>query len=70
MKRRKNMSKENIKNIVGDSFEDLKDEEMTNVQGAGDVDAESALAAGVAAAASFLVSVGAGVAVSAKKCGD
>jgi len=64
------MSKENINSIVGDSFEDLKDEEMTNVQGAGDVDAESALAAGVAAAASFFVSVSAGVAVSAKKCGD
>ena len=35
------MAQEEIKNVVGDSFEDLKVDEMTEIQGAGDVDAET-----------------------------
>ncbi len=35
------MAKEKINNVVGDSFEDLKIDEMAQTQGAGDVDAET-----------------------------
>lgn len=34
------MSKENLNKVVGNSFEDLKDVDMANIQGAGDVEAE------------------------------
>ncbi len=35
------MSKENLNKVVGNSFEDLKDVDMANIQGAGDTDAET-----------------------------
>ncbi|MBQ6995447.1 MAG: lichenicidin A2 family type 2 lantibiotic [Lachnospiraceae bacterium] len=41
MEQKKNIEQEKINNVVGDSFEDLEMEEMTIVQGAGDIDAES-----------------------------
>ncbi|MBO4456623.1 MAG: lichenicidin A2 family type 2 lantibiotic [Butyrivibrio sp.] len=53
------MAQEKINNVVGDSFEDLKIDEMTEIQGAGDVDAETtpvliaASAALTSAAASY-----------------
>ncbi|RKM59698.1 type 2 lantibiotic [Butyrivibrio sp. XB500-5] len=34
------MSKENLNKVVGNSFEDLKDVDMANIQGAGDTEAE------------------------------
>ncbi|RKM55314.1 type 2 lantibiotic [Butyrivibrio sp. X503] len=37
------MSKENLNKVVGNSFEDLKDVDMANIQGAGDTDAEGLL---------------------------
>ena len=54
------MAQEEINKVVGDSFEDLKVEEMTDIQGAGDVDAETTpviSATIVSASASFEVSV-------------
>ena len=36
------MGSEKIKEVVGDSFEDLSVADMENIQGAGDVDAETA----------------------------
>ncbi len=35
------MSKDKLNKAVGNSFEDLKDEEMEKTQGAGDTDAET-----------------------------
>ncbi|MEE3494011.1 MAG: lichenicidin A2 family type 2 lantibiotic [Butyrivibrio sp.] len=35
------MAQEKINEVVGNSFEDLKIDEMTEIQGAGDVDAET-----------------------------
>ena len=41
MEQNKNIEFEKMNNVVGDSFEDLEMDEMTMVQGAGDVDAET-----------------------------
>ena len=35
------MAKDKLNKVVGNSFEDLKDEEMKKTQGAGDTDAET-----------------------------
>ncbi len=35
------MAKEKMNKVVGNSFEDLKDEEMKKTQGAGDVEGET-----------------------------
>ncbi|MBR4831111.1 MAG: lichenicidin A2 family type 2 lantibiotic [Butyrivibrio sp.] len=57
------MAQEKINEVVGESFEDLKIDEMSETQGAGDVDAETTPAITVSAAviigggASFGVSV-------------
>lgn len=41
MEQKKSIEQEKINNVVGDPFEELEMEEMTIVQGAGDMDAES-----------------------------
>ena len=41
MEQKKNVELEKMSDVVGDSFEDLEMDEMTIVQGAGDVDAET-----------------------------
>ncbi len=56
------MAQEDINKVVGDSFEDLKTDEMVQTQGAGDVDAETTptpiiSATIVSASASFGISV-------------
>ena len=54
------MAQEKINEVVGDSFEDLKVDEMAQTQGAGDVDAETTpviSATIVSASASFTISV-------------
>ncbi|SFU96325.1 mersacidin family lantibiotic [Butyrivibrio sp. INlla21] len=44
------MAQEKINEVVGESFEDLKEDEMLQTQGAGDVDAETTPAITVSAA--------------------
>ena len=46
------MSKKDLNKAVGNSFEDLKDEEMAKTQGAGDTEAETITLSVVATAAS------------------
>lgn len=61
-----------IREVVGDSFEEMPLEDMENTQGAGDVDAESTPATPTipisAMTVSAALSVVSGAAVSAKKC--
>ena len=62
-----------IREVVGDSFEEMPLEDMENTQGAGDVDAESTPATPTipitaAMTVSAAVSVVSGAVVSAKKC--
>ena len=56
------MSKKNLDKIVGVAYEDLDTEDMQQVQGAGDVDAETT----VPIAVTIMTAVSA--AYSAKKC--
>ena len=59
------MAQEKINEVVGDSFEDLKLDEMTEIQGAGDVDPETTPATpAIVVASEAIISAGATAAAS------
>lgn len=59
------MAQEDINKVVGDSFEDLKEDEMVQTQGAGDVDPETTPATpAIVVASEAIITAGATAAAS------
>ena len=62
-------NEKNMEKVVGAAFEDMNVEEMENIQGAGDVEAEATPATpAIAGAVSAIASAVSGAVLSAVKC--